>query len=159
VCVCVGGLRASERPLIPRQRDGTAGGAHVEACREHPHDRDGRQWVGSAELIVYVYCACIPPGPVYCACIYAARVYILRVCIRCMYTVRVYIMRVYIYCPCIPTADSGSGPLTFVGEGKVVVIDVHDLGWFRSAAPRTARARRGRLVRRAVGHCASLLCD
>jgi hypothetical protein len=39
--------------------------------------------------------------------------------------------------PKIAMADSGSGPLSFVGKGKMSVVDVRDVGRFRSAVPRT----------------------
>ena len=39
--------------------------------------------------------------------------------------------------PKIAMADSGSGPLSFVGKGRMSVGDVHDVGRFRSAVPRT----------------------
>ena len=39
--------------------------------------------------------------------------------------------------PKIAMADSGSGPLSFVGKGRMSVVDVRDVGRFRSAVPRT----------------------
>jgi hypothetical protein len=39
--------------------------------------------------------------------------------------------------PKIAMADSGSGPLSFVGKGRMSVVDVHDVGQFRSAVART----------------------
>ena len=39
--------------------------------------------------------------------------------------------------PRISQADSGSGPLSFVGKGRLSVINVHDIGPFRAAVPRT----------------------
>ena len=39
--------------------------------------------------------------------------------------------------PRISQAGSGSGPLSFVGKGRMSVIDVHDLGRFRVAVPST----------------------
>ena len=39
--------------------------------------------------------------------------------------------------PRISQADSGSGPLSFVGKGRLSVIDVHGIGPFRDAVPRT----------------------
>ncbi len=39
--------------------------------------------------------------------------------------------------PKIWTADTGAGPLSFVGKGRLPVVDVHDVGQFRSAVGKT----------------------
>ena len=42
--------------------------------------------------------------------------------------------------PKISIADSGAGPLSFVGKGRLQVIDLHNLGQFRAAVSSTPDA-------------------